>query len=70
MNKQGPKTTKELAEMKGISQSGVSKLTKRLLEKKYIIQSGTVMIAVLITLYLPVKEKNFLAVLKIWEMKL
>lgn len=38
LNKQGPKTTKELAEMKGISQSGVSKLTKRLLEKKYIIQ--------------------------------
>ena len=38
LNKQGPKTTKELAEMKGISQSGISKLTKRLLEKKYIIQ--------------------------------
>lgn len=38
LSKQGPKTTKELAEMKGISQSGISKLTKRLLEKKYIIQ--------------------------------
>ncbi|MGN6711600.1 MarR family winged helix-turn-helix transcriptional regulator [Anaerocolumna jejuensis] len=38
LNKQGPKTTKELAEMKGISQSGISKLTKRLLEKKYITQ--------------------------------
>jgi len=38
LNKQGPKTTKELAEMKGISQSGISKLTKRLLEKQYIIQ--------------------------------
>jgi DNA-binding MarR family transcriptional regulator len=38
LSRQGPKTTKELAEMKGISQSGVSKLTKRLLEKKYIIQ--------------------------------
>jgi DNA-binding MarR family transcriptional regulator len=36
--KQGPKTTKELAEMKGISQSGISKLTKRLLEKNYILQ--------------------------------
>ncbi len=36
--KQGSKTTKELAEMRGISQSGISKLTKRLLEKKYIIQ--------------------------------
>lgn len=36
--KQGPKTTKELAEMKGISQSGISKLTKRLLEKKYVYQ--------------------------------
>ncbi|WP_312337287.1 MarR family winged helix-turn-helix transcriptional regulator [Anaerospora hongkongensis] len=36
--KQGPKTTKELAEMRGISQSGISKLTKRLLEKTYIIQ--------------------------------
>lgn len=38
LNKQGPKTTKELAEMKGISQSGISKLTKRLLEKEYIAQ--------------------------------
>ncbi|ADO56354.1 MULTISPECIES: MarR family winged helix-turn-helix transcriptional regulator [Paenibacillus] len=38
LNKQGPKTTKELAEMKGITQSGISKLTKRLLEKKYINQ--------------------------------
>ena len=38
MSNQGPKTTKELAEMKGISQSGISKLTKRLLEKKYIVQ--------------------------------
>lgn len=38
LNKQGPKTTKELAKMKGISQSGISKLTKRLLEKEYIIQ--------------------------------
>ena len=38
LNKQGAKTTKELAEMRGISQSGISKLTKRLLEKKYIIQ--------------------------------
>ena len=38
LSKQGPKTTKELAEMKGVSQSGISKLTKRLLEKKYIIQ--------------------------------
>lgn len=38
LSKQGPKTTKELAGMKGISQSGISKLTRRLLEKKYIIQ--------------------------------
>jgi DNA-binding MarR family transcriptional regulator len=38
LDRQGPKTTKELAEMKGISQSGISKLTKRLMEKKYIIQ--------------------------------
>lgn len=38
LHKQGSKTTKELAEMRGISQSGISKLTKRLLEKKYIIQ--------------------------------
>lgn len=36
--KQGAKTTKELAEMRGISQSGISKLTKRLLEKAYIMQ--------------------------------
>ncbi|MCR2043030.1 MarR family winged helix-turn-helix transcriptional regulator [Anaerosalibacter massiliensis] len=38
LDKQGPKTTKELAEIRGISQAGISKLTKRLLEKKYIIQ--------------------------------
>jgi DNA-binding MarR family transcriptional regulator len=38
LNKQGPKTAKELAEIRGISQSGISKLTKRLLEKDYIIQ--------------------------------
>ncbi|WP_124067735.1 MarR family transcriptional regulator [Clostridium sp. E02] len=38
LNKHGAKTTKELAEMRGISQSGISKLTKRLLDKKYIIQ--------------------------------
>lgn len=38
LHKQGMKTTKELAEMRGISQSGISKLTKRLLEKNYIIQ--------------------------------
>lgn len=38
LDKQGSKTTKELAEIRGISQAGISKLTKRLLEKKYIIQ--------------------------------
>ena len=38
LNKQGPKTTKELAEMRGISQSGISKLTKRLMDKQYIVQ--------------------------------
>jgi DNA-binding MarR family transcriptional regulator len=38
LNKQGPKTAKELAKIRGISQSGISKLTKRLLEKDYIIQ--------------------------------
>lgn len=38
LNRLGEKTTKELAEIRGISQSGISKLTKRLLEKKYIIQ--------------------------------
>lgn len=38
LDKQGSKTTKELAEIRGISQAGMSKLTKRLLEKKYIIQ--------------------------------
>lgn len=35
---QGEKTTKELAEIRGISQSGISKLTKRLLDKGYIVQ--------------------------------
>jgi DNA-binding MarR family transcriptional regulator len=38
LNKYGAKTTKELAQIRGISQSGISKLTKRLLEKGYIIQ--------------------------------
>ncbi len=38
LDKQGSKTTKELAEIRGISQAGMSKLTKRLLEKKYIMQ--------------------------------
>lgn len=32
------KTTKQLAVLRGISQSGASKLTKRLLDKKYIEQ--------------------------------
>lgn len=38
LDKQGPKTTKELAGIRGISQAGMSKLTKRLLEKSYIVQ--------------------------------
>ncbi|WP_346889924.1 MarR family transcriptional regulator [Clostridium sp. UBA1056] len=38
LDKQGSKTTKELAEIRGITQAGISKLTKRLLEKNYIIQ--------------------------------
>lgn len=38
LDKQGTKTTKELAEIRGITQAGISKLTKRLLEKKYIRQ--------------------------------
>lgn len=38
LDKQGAKTTKELAEIRGITQAGMSKLTKRLLEKKYITQ--------------------------------
>ncbi|WP_371367542.1 hypothetical protein SRRS_14430 [Sporomusa rhizae] len=38
LDKQGSKTTKELAEIRGITQAGMSKLTKRLLEKNYIIQ--------------------------------
>lgn len=38
LDKQGSKTTKELAEIRGISQAGMSKLTKRLLEKEYINQ--------------------------------
>lgn len=42
LKKLGSKTTKELAEMKGISQSGISKLTKRLLEKNYIVQQRQV----------------------------
>ena len=35
----GSRTTKELAALRGISQSGTSKLTKRLLDKKYIVQN-------------------------------
>ena len=38
LDKQGMKTTKELTEIRGISQAGMSKLTKRLLVKKYISQ--------------------------------
>lgn len=38
LDKQGSKTAKELAQMRGISQSAVSKLTKRLLEKNYVAQ--------------------------------
>lgn len=35
---QGSKTTNELAALRGISQSGISKITKVLLEKGYIVQ--------------------------------
>lgn len=42
LKKYGSKTTKELAEMRGISQSGVSKLTKRLMEKNYIAQERNI----------------------------
>ncbi|EPY2292693.1 MarR family winged helix-turn-helix transcriptional regulator [Clostridium sporogenes] len=38
LDKQGSKTTKELAEIRGITQPGISKLNKRLLEKGYIKQ--------------------------------
>lgn len=38
LDKQGSKTTKELARIREISQAGISKLTKRLLEKNYIVQ--------------------------------
>ncbi|AJQ28414.1 MarR family winged helix-turn-helix transcriptional regulator [Pelosinus fermentans] len=38
LDKKGSKTTKKLAEIRGISQAGMSKLIKRLLEKNYIIQ--------------------------------
>ncbi|HDK7174944.1 TPA: MarR family transcriptional regulator [Clostridium botulinum] len=38
LDKQGSKTTKELAEIRGITQPGISKLNKRLLEKAYIKQ--------------------------------
>ncbi|ACA43900.1 MarR family transcriptional regulator [Clostridium botulinum] len=38
LDKQGSKTTKELAEIRGITQPGISKLNKILLEKGYIRQ--------------------------------
>lgn len=38
LSESGSKTTKELAELRGISQSGTSRLTKRLLDKRYIEQ--------------------------------
>lgn len=38
LDKQGAKTTKELSEIRGVTQAGISKLTKRLLEKNYILQ--------------------------------
>lgn len=38
LNEQGNKTAKELAEERGITQSGISKLAKKLLDKGYITQ--------------------------------
>lgn len=38
----GEKTTKELAELRGVSQSGTSKLTKKLLDRNYIEQTRSV----------------------------
>lgn len=40
LDKQGSKTTKELAEIREISQAGMSKLTKRLLEKNILFKKG------------------------------
>ncbi|QAA31000.1 MarR family winged helix-turn-helix transcriptional regulator [Clostridium manihotivorum] len=61
LNKLGPKTTKELAEMKGISQSGISKLTKRLLEKNYIVQQRQVNDRRAYDIVLTEKGKSFLS---------
>lgn len=59
LNKYGAKTTKELAKMRGISQSGILKLTKRLLKKSTLFRKGRRMTATLTILFLQKKEKLF-----------
>lgn len=54
------KTTNELAEIRKISQPGVSKLTKRLLEKKYIKQVQNVDDGRVFDIYITDEGKEFL----------
>ncbi|WP_053956522.1 MarR family winged helix-turn-helix transcriptional regulator [Inediibacterium massiliense] len=61
LDKQGAKTTKELAEIRGISQAGMSKLTKRLLEKNYIIQQRRDTDRRIYDIMITTDGKNFLA---------
>lgn len=58
--KAGAKTTKELAEKRGISQSGISKLTKRLLEKGYIAQERSIIDRRSYNIFITEAGKNFL----------
>jgi DNA-binding MarR family transcriptional regulator len=60
LDKQGSKTTKELAEIRGISQAGMSKLTKKLLEKKYIIQKRQETDRRVYDIFITPAGKNFL----------
>lgn len=58
---QGPKTTKELSELRGISQSGISKLTKRLLDKGYITQERSTKDRRSYDIFITGEGKSFLA---------
>ena len=58
--KDSSKTTNELAEIRKISQPGVSKLTKRLLEKKYIKQVQNVDDGRVFDIYITDEGKEFL----------
>ncbi|APF27661.1 MarR family transcriptional regulator [Clostridium botulinum] len=61
LDKQGSKTTKELAEIRGITQPGISKLNKRLLEKGYIKQEQQKIDRRSYNIFITSEGKKFLA---------